>query len=57
MFLRLLIAMLLEDIFTFLSLVQAFCMRQTWDLKPFAAVLQCLHLDKHLFELQNTKKS
>ena len=28
----------------------------SWDLGPFAAVLQCLHLDTHLLEQQNTKK-
>ena len=27
-----------------------------WDLGPFAAVLQCLHLDKPLLQQQNTKK-
>ena len=27
-----------------------------WDLGPFAAVLQCLHLDKPLLKQQNTKK-
>ena len=27
-----------------------------WDLGPFAAVLQCLHLDTPLFQQQNTKK-
>ena len=27
-----------------------------WDLQPFAAVLQCLHLDTPLLEQQNTKK-
>ena len=27
-----------------------------WDLGPFAVVLQCLHLDTPLPELQNTKK-
>ena len=27
-----------------------------WDLGPFAVVLQCLHLDICLLELQNTKK-
>ena len=27
-----------------------------WDLGPFAAVLQCLHLDTRLLEQQNTKK-
>ena len=31
-------------------------LRQAWDLGPFAAVLPCLHLDKCLLELQNTKK-
>ena len=31
-------------------------MRQAWDLRPFAAVLQSLHLDTPLLELQNTKK-
>ena len=27
-----------------------------WDLGPFAAVLQCLHLDTPLLKQQNTKK-
>ena len=27
-----------------------------WDLGPFAAALQCLHLDTPLLEQQNTKK-
>ena len=27
-----------------------------WDLGPFAAMLQCLHLDTRLPEQQNTKK-
>ena len=27
-----------------------------WDLGPFAAVLQCLHLDKRLLHLRITKK-
>ena len=27
-----------------------------WDLGPFAAVLKGLHLDKYLFEQQNTRK-
>ena len=27
-----------------------------WDPRPFAAVLQSLHLDKPLLEQQNTKK-
>ena len=31
-------------------------MRQAWDLGPFAALLQSLHLDTPLLELQNTKK-
>ena len=26
-----------------------------WDLGPFAAVLQCLHLDKRLLEQQNKR--
>ena len=33
------------------------CLYETgWDLGLFAAVLQCLYLDKHLLEQQNTKK-
>ena len=28
----------------------------SWDLGPFAAVLQCLHLDKPLLQQQSTKK-
>ena len=31
-------------------------LRQAWDLGLFAAVLQSLHLDTCLLELQNTKK-
>ena len=31
-------------------------LREAWDLGPFATVLQCLHLDKSLLELKNTKK-
>ena len=31
-------------------------LRQARDLGPFAAVLQCLHLDTPLLELRNTKK-
>ena len=27
-----------------------------WDQEPFAAMLQCLHLDKTLFQQQSTKK-
>ena len=30
--------------------------KQSWDLGSFAAVLQCLHLDKPLLEQQNTNK-
>ena len=30
--------------------------RQAWDLGPFAAVQQSLHLDTPLLELKNTKK-
>ena len=31
-------------------------LRQCWDLGSFAAILQSLHLDTPLFQLQNTKK-
>ena len=31
-------------------------MRHAWDLGPFAAVLQCLHLDTPLLKQQNAKK-
>ena len=31
-------------------------MRQAWDLGPFAAALQCLHLDTAILQQQNTKK-
>ena len=31
-------------------------LRQTWDLGPTAAMLQCLHLDTPFLEQENTKK-
>ena len=36
--------------------VVAVIVRQAWDLGPFAAELQYLHLDTPLLEQQNTKK-
>ena len=36
--------------------VVAVVVRQAWDLGPFAAELQYLHLDTPLLEQQNTKK-